>query len=305
MRIHEFNMSRLPDCPVIMLIGRRRSGKSVNTMSILHHYKNTCKWGLAFVGSNASIRDYKKCIPSTFIYDQLDWEVLEGVIKRQNEAANRGTPEKIFILIDDLAYSIDIFRHKLIRQLFANGRHLGVTLIITTQYALAVPPMCRGNTDVIFASQEKSVIYRRKLFETFSIVFPNFRKFDKAYTACTVNYETFIMLSCSGNVSDKIEDNVFFFKSMFPLPTFKINPSGRWWRIHGKRHDPEGSMSASGSSEVKKITIAQLKKRRTPPVEEGDVKEEPDLIWVAPKKKQNRFTKTSKPTRGLSRFSHR
>lgn len=284
----------MPKNPCILLIGRRRSGKSVNTMSLLYHYRSTFKWGIAFVGSNASIRDYIKVMPSSFVYDQLDYDVLQGIIERQNKAANAGDPEQIFILIDDLAYSSEVFKHKLIKQCYANGRHLGITLIITTQYALAVPPLCRGNTDVVIASQEKSSIYRRKLFETFSIVFDRFSAFDKAYKACTQNYESFIMVSCSDNQNDDVSSNCFFWKSQFPLPVFKINPNGRWWKLHARRHDPNGSTTTG-----QKGAIVKVPRRRHVAVPErtknNEKKEESSgPIWIA---------KPVARRRGLSRFS--
>lgn len=287
MKIFEYDLKTLPVNPCILLIGRRRSGKSVNTMSLMYHYRNTFKWGLAFVGSNASIRDYVKIMPSSFVYDQLDFNVLQTLIDRQNAAANRGDPEQVFVLIDDLAYSSQVFKHKLIKQLYANGRHLGVTLIITTQYALAVPPLCRGNTDVVLASQEKSAIYRRKLFETFSIVFNTFGSFDKTYRACTKNYETFVMVSCSDNQKDDVSSNCFWWKSLFPLPEFKVNPNGRWWKIHLKRHDPNGNTSCSSSGEIVKVSLAQQQAvhRAVPvPVQDEVVEEKKENIWIKPRK---------------------
>ncbi len=275
----------MPDCPVIILIGRRRSGKSVNCMSILKHLSTKCKWGLAFVGSNASIRDYAKVMPSSYIYDELDLDLLDRVFERQDRAAQKGTPEKIFILIDDLAYNASLFQTKQVRRAFMNGRHLGITLIITLQYALLLPPSARGNSDLIFASQEKSSIYRRKLYDNFSIVFKNFREFDRVYTSCTKNFSTFVMVNCSGNPSDRIEDNVHYFKSEYPLPSFKMNPSGRWWALHKKRNDPTGSFGTKG--EIKMVSLKDTRKK----VEDVPEFEEKKIITkIETPARKSRFT---------------
>ena len=302
-KILQFDLQKLPSCPVIVLIGRRRSGKSVNCMSILKYLGPKCKWGLAFVGSNASINDYATCMPSSFIYHELDLDLIQRVIDRQNEQSQGNRkPDKIFIIIDDLAYNSALFATKQIKQLFLNGRHLGITLIITLQYCLLLPPSARGNTDVVFCSQEKSVAYRRKLYENFSIVFRSFYEFDRTYRECTKDFETFVMLNCSGNSSDAISDNVFFYKSEFPLPRFTMNPGGSWWDLHRKRNDPSGSYGNAGK--IKKITREQQQQMRDMGREKEEKRamvEAPPTVLVIKKDEEDTKIRVEKPKR--SRFS--
>jgi hypothetical protein len=250
-------------------------------MSILKYLSDKCKWGLAFVGSNASIKDYSNVMPSSFIYDSLNLDMIQKVIDRQNAKAQNGEPDKIFMLIDDLAYNSQLFQTRQIKQIFMNGRHLGITCILTLQYALLLPPSARGNTDVIFASQEKSPMYRRKLYDNFSIVFQSFYEFDRVYRSCTTNFETFVMLNCSGNPSDRVTDNVFFFKSQYPLPSFRMNAGGGWWQLHGQRNDPNGSYGNAG--EVKKITHAERQRQKTEishAAEAQEEKKQEDAVMV-------------------------
>lgn len=256
----EYDLKNLPNCPVILLIGRRRSGKSVTTLNLMKHYAEKCKFALAFVGSNATVDEFKHHMPSSFIYQDLNFDLLQKLIDRQNEVARTRTPDRVLIVIDDLAYS-NFFKSVQIKQLVCNGRHLSITLIITAQYLRVCPPIFRSNVDVVCASQEKSTMYRKALYENFSICFPNFFEFDRTYRALTQNYSMMVLVTASGNPSDLPEDNVHWLKSPFPIPSFKINPTGRWWQLHASRVNPfAGPTSKRG--EIKRITLAEQKQQR-------------------------------------------
>lgn len=244
----------MPSCPVILLIGRRRSGKTVTTLNIMRHFSNQCKFALAFVGSNSTVVDFSKHMPSTFIYTDMDMDVLQSLIDKQNAVSRTRTPDRVLVIIDDLAYG-NFFKSQQIKQLVCNGRHLGITLIITTQYLRVCPPIFRANVDIVFAAQEKSTAYRKALFENFSICFRSWFDFDRTYRELTKDYTMMILVTCSGNPSDRVEDNVFWLKSPFPTPPFRINANGRWWKLHKERLDPLGGGSCTGS--IRKVSLAE------------------------------------------------
>lgn len=298
MKILEYALSQLPNCPVIVLVGRRRSGKTVTCVSLMKHFSSRIKFCLAFVGSNASIKDYAQLMPASFIYSELDFDMLQRLIDKQNAVAQTRKPDPILVLIDDLAFDVSIFKSKQIRQLFTNGRHLNITLICTFQYLKVLPPICRANTDVVFATQEKSDAYKRALYENFSICFKRYREFEKVHRSLTTDYSQFVMVTCSGNPSDRVEDNIFWFKAEFPLPKFIMNPSGSWWKAHRKRFDPNGTYG-SGTGEIKLVTRAQMQDQRehAPTMEKKEaVKSEPERILIV-------SNENSLPMRISSRFS--
>jgi len=252
----------MPDCPVILLIGRRRSGKTVTTLNLMRHYANKVKFCVAMVGSNSTINDLKTHMPSTFIYDDVDFDVLQKLIDKQNAVARTRKPDRILLVIDDLAYGA-FFKASQIKQLVCNGRHLGITLIITTQYLRVCPPIFRANVDIVMAAQEKSTAYRKALYENFSICFKTWYDFDRTYRELTTGYAMMVLVTASGNPSDLVPDNVFWIKSPFPTPPFHINPNGRWWELHKARVDPLGSFS-SKPGEIQRVTLAEQRSVRTP-----------------------------------------
>ncbi len=267
----------MPTCPAILLIGRRRSGKTVTTMNLMRHYSKQCKFAIAFVGSNNTIKDFSAHMPSTFIYNDMDFEVLQRLIDKQNAVSRSRSPDRILVIIDDLAYG-NFFKAKQIKQLVCNGRHLGITLIITTQYLRVCPPIFRANVDIVLAAQEKSTAYRKALFENFSICFRSWYDFDRTYRELTKDFAMMVLVTCSGNPSDRVEENVFWIKSPYPIPKFQMNPGGRWWTVHRERVDPLGSFGST-SGEIRKVTLAE-RKQSLPTFEKAlpEVKEEKTRI---------------------------
>lgn len=257
MKILEYDLNSLPGNPVILLIGRRRSGKTVTTMNLMRHYSKKVRYAIAMVGSNSTVAEFSEIMPATFIYDTVDFDVLQRLIDKQNAAARTGTPDEVLVVIDDLAYG-NFFKSPQIKLLVCNGRHLKITLIITAQYLRVCPPIFRANTDVVFAAQEKSTAYRKALYENFSICFSNYFDFNRTYRELTTDYSMMVLVTCSGNPSDRVEDNVFWIKSPFPLPKFKINESGGWWKLHARTRDPLGASSMK-AGQIRKITLLERK----------------------------------------------
>ena len=295
MRILEYDLKNMPPCPVILLIGRRRSGKTVTTMNLMRHYSQKVKYAIAMVGSNSTVQEFSDVMPSTFIHEKVDFEILQRLIDRQNKVAKQRKPDNVLLVIDDLAYG-NFFKSEQIKQLVCNGRHLGITLIITVQYLRVCPPIFRANCDLIFAAQEKSTMYRKALYENFSICFSNFFDFSRTYRELTKNFSMMVLVTCSGEASDRVEDNVFWITSPYPTPKFKINPNGRWWTLHMRTQNPLGRSSEKEG--IQKMTLSEHRTLMQPRVQKHEPVEEKEKNFImtvgnAPKIKTNRVSRFS------------
>ena len=242
MRIKELDFDCVPDSCVLVCIGRRKSGKTVNITDIFYKKRNRFKSGVVFCGSKATIKDYEKHIPSSFIHDGYHSDVLGRIIDKQEEDVERGVAKPIFVLVDDCMYDKkSILTDPNIRRIFMNGRHALIFFVLSMQYSMDLHPSLRQQIDFVFLSREKNPHYREKLYANYNVCFRSFEQFDKCMMTCTLNFETFVLSSASETQSDDPEDNVFWYKSKYVAGgrKYKVNKTGTWWRYHTKRFNPK------------------------------------------------------------------
>lgn len=93
-----------------------------------------------------------------------------------------------------------------LKELFLNGRHHLISLVLTAQYIIDLPVALRQNTDVFFLSAESSNNSREKIYREACGVIPDYKLFLKIFIACTEDYSTCVIdnKTRSSNVSDVV-----------------------------------------------------------------------------------------------------
>ena len=118
---------------------------------------------------------------------------------------------RAFLILDDCLYDQSWIKDKNIRSLFMNGRHFKILFLITMQYALGIPPNLRTNIDYVFILRENYVSNRKRLYEHYAGMFPNFEMFCQVMDQCTENYECLVIHNNAK--SNKLTDQVFWYKA--------------------------------------------------------------------------------------------
>jgi len=207
--------------PVIVLIGRRDTGKSFLVRDLLYYHQDI-PIGTVISGTEAGNGFYGNMVPKLFIHDEYNSAIIENILKRQKivmkqvkrekEAYGRSNIDpRAFVILDDCLYDNSWAREKLMRLLFMNGRHWKIMLIITMQYPLGVPPNLRTNIDYTFILREPYLTNRKRIYENFAGMFPTFESFCQVMDQCTENYECLVI---SNNAkSNKLDDQIFWYKA--------------------------------------------------------------------------------------------
>jgi hypothetical protein len=92
LELQKFDMKRItfkPEenkGPVIVLIGRRDTGKSYLVKDILYHHRNV-PIGTVISGTEAGNGFYNKIVPKLFIHDEYNSILIENILRRQKIAA--------------------------------------------------------------------------------------------------------------------------------------------------------------------------------------------------------------------------
>jgi len=225
MRSIEFNKNETKG-PVIVLLGRRDTGKTVIVNDLLYYFQDI-PIGNCISGSEAGNEFFAHLIPKLFIHHEYNAGIIENVLRRQQHvmmehmkgiklaaASGRPAPKadpRTFLIMDDCLYDDKWTRDKIMKMLFMNGRHWKVMLIITMQYPLGMPPMLRTNIDYVFILRDPIKSNRKRIYDNYAGMFDTFEIFCQVMDQCTENYHCLVIFQNAK--SNKLCDQVFWYKA--------------------------------------------------------------------------------------------
>ena len=244
-QIKKFNMDMIVNrcsidshkSPMIVLIGKKDTGKSFLVKDILSNTQSCFPIGTVISGTEVANPFFQDMVPSRFIHDKYKPDIVMNSIKRQlsvkqareHEKRTRGGNSNIdpraFLILDDCLYDATWIREESTRYVFMNGRHIDMVTLITMQYPLGVTPNLRTNIDFVFILRENGIGNRKRIYENFAGMFPTFEMFCQFMDQCTENYECLVI--CNGVQSNKLEDQVFWYKAS-DHPNFKMCDDSFW-----------------------------------------------------------------------------
>ena len=223
--------------PVVVLIGRRDTGKSILVRDLLYHQRDI-PIGTVISGTEAGNGFYAAHVPKLFIHDEYSSGIIENILKRQKTVIKEVNKQiqvhksskidpRTFVILDDCLYDNTWARDKMMRLLFMNGRHWKVFLIITMQYPLGIPPTLRTNIDYVFILREPYIANRKRIYENYAGMFPTFESFCQVMDQCTENYECLVI---DNNVkSNKLSEQIFWYKANLDIRNdFKLGSKEFW-----------------------------------------------------------------------------
>ena len=144
------------------------------------------------------------------------------------------------LFMDDIMYNKPVLKTKVIRELFLNGRHRHVGLILAAQYCMDLGPELRSNLDVVICCRESIKSNREKLYKNFFGLFGTYDEFSRTMDATTSNYECLVLIN---NVaSNDISKCIFWYKADPGVPQFRIG-CDRFWRLHRSYGVEEGEVA--------------------------------------------------------------
>lgn len=229
LELQKFDMSSIADDKVIMLIGKRDTGKSFLVRDLLYH-KQDIPVGTVISPTEEANTFFGHMVPPAFIHDDYDPGIIENVIKRQRKLmprfrAGEAIDPRAFLVMDDCLYDTAWSRDINIRSAFLNGRHYKLLYVVTSQYPLGLPPILRSNIDYTFILRDPYLRSRKLIYENYAGMFPNFKAFSEAMNACTNDFNCLVIHNTAR--SNRIEDQVFWYKAE-NRPDFRMGSREFW-----------------------------------------------------------------------------
>jgi hypothetical protein len=223
--------------PIMVIIGKKDTGKSFLVRDILFHTQQCFPVGTVISGTEVANEFFQHMVPSKFIHDKYDKSVIMNVLKRQmnvkqkrnqdkgNRGGNSSVDPRAFLILDDCLYDATWIKEESTRYVFMNGRHVDLMTMITMQYPLGITPNLRTNVDFVFILRENILGNRRRIYENYAGMFPTFEMFCSFMDQCTENFECLVI--CNNVSSNKLEDQVFWYKAS-DHPPFKLCDQSLW-----------------------------------------------------------------------------
>lgn len=272
LKLRRFDMSSINDDSIVVMLGKRRTGKSYLVKDLLWYHQDL-PVGTVVSPTECVNEFYSSIVPSLFIHDAVTPELLASFVRRQRLITKRMTRDiarmgaskidpRAFLLLDDCLYDKTWANNEQIRFLFMNGRHIKSLVLITMQYPLGIPPNLRTNIDYTFILRENNVSIQKRIFDNYAGMFPNFQAFSDVLSQTTSNHECLVIHN--GSTSSKLEDQVFWYRAE-PKGDFRIG-APEFWRWHQELcenaddDDGEDLMDASKMRSARAGPLVNVKK---------------------------------------------
>ena len=213
----------LPDLPyfkpeeiksdaTIVAVGKRRTGKSWLFRNLMYIMKDRIPAGIVISQTDELNKFWRDYVPKKFIYNKYQPEILDAVFKRQKSILNdknlseeeKEQKAPFFVLLDDVISDQRLKYDENLMELFVAGRHYKLLVLITTQYAKAITPTLRGNTDYCFIMKTIQGRQREALWEDFAD-FLTKDAFNRVVDHYTEDNEVLVINTCPETHVDPLE----------------------------------------------------------------------------------------------------
>jgi len=233
-----FNPEDIKLDATIVAVGKRRTGKSWVFRNLMYLMKDKFPAGIVISQTDELNKFWRQYIPSKYIYPRYEPEILDAVFRRQKKILNNNNltdaqkdkAAPFFILLDDVISDQRLRYDENLCELFVAGRHYRLFILITTQYAKAITPTIRGNTDYCFIMKCIQQKQREALWEDFGD-FLTKDAFAQILDAYTEDNEVLVIDTCPEHKVDPLE-MMSWWKAQDP-GKFKMGNDEYWESANG------------------------------------------------------------------------
>lgn len=226
LKIKRFDPTTLKPHRIIIIVGKRGTGKSVMQRDLMYNLRDKWDLGVAMTPTEESAQTFSQHMPENWIYNGFSSTKLDQILNMQRELCKDKKERNLFLILDDCMYDKKILKGTGIRDLFMNGRHLKVTLCNAVQYVMDMGPDLRTQVDYVFALRENIISNKSKLWKYFFGMFDRYEDFARVMDKCTENHSAIVMDNTTGSCN--VDECIFWYKATHDLPEFKIGKDVFW-----------------------------------------------------------------------------
>ena len=244
----------------ILIMGKRGSGKTSVALDFMYYLQGHVDYAIA-ISATASVSNVlKSIIPPVFVHKSGSPEFISKLMTTQRKFIEQGSPKRMVLFIDDMAFDKKFLASEEFSELIFNGRWYNVTVILTTQYSKAMPPGIRTNVDLCITMKQTNIIVKRAMYEEFFGIVTS-KDFDKIMAQTTKNFQALVF--DNRTQADNLDEVLFWFKAnlahLEPGKIKLVKPS--FWALRmpraGSLRTPSASHIAIGD-QVGPVSMADI-----------------------------------------------
>lgn len=193
----------------VSVVAKRNSGKSFLIKYLVTLTKDKFDKIFVICATEGINHFYQKndWIPKNCIYEVYNESFIKKLMEQMTRInSNKPDEERknVLLILDDLVADKDFHTSETFKQLFVRGRHINISVIITTQYLKLIPPVSRNNSDFIVVGQlNKQGL--DILVEDFCKAGMPKEEFIKIYNTATTDY-SFLIINNNSTKTDDINE---------------------------------------------------------------------------------------------------
>jgi hypothetical protein len=192
-RLKKFALDMMDDTSMVLIIGKRASGRTTLIRDILHNFRDI-PVGTVVNRSEQLEPRYGDIIPEPFIHYNLATKGISDVVRRQHEIINKEKTDNDYIDVDTRGFLVmdnsitEANWQDSMKEVFVNGKKLRLLRIISESYIIAFKKENQDLVDWVFMFGEGNSTFKKRLYDRVGGMFPNQAVFDEVLTDATKDY---------------------------------------------------------------------------------------------------------------------
>ena len=212
-QVLEFNPNTMVKNLSILIIGKRGTGKSILINHLLQFIQNREETNLTIVSPTERLNPYlrNKFTNAKIEYDLTDTFMEQYVKTASDMKINKSNKSTTLVLDQCLAQKKCWARDPNIMEIVMNGRCYRINCIMVVQTPIGIPPEMRLNFDYVFIFGDDSHINKKKIWDNYVSMLPNYNVFERVFDVCTQDYKCMVINNIAH--SENIQEKIFWFRA--------------------------------------------------------------------------------------------
>ena len=259
LQIQKFDPSSMKRHRIILMVGKRGTGKSVLLRDVMYRIHQQVDFGIAMTPTEESCEMFRAHMPEAWIYSSFNSAKLESMLDMQRQLGRKKKQRNLYIVLDDCMYDKKVLKGVGMRDLFMNGRHLQVTFMNALQYIMDMGPDLRTQVDYVFALRENIISNKMKLWRYFFGMFDKFEDFSRVMDKCTDNHGALVLDNTAK--TNRLEDCLFWYKAELNIPRFSMGKP-LFVQMAARSQKTERDVRMEEEAKLRQLQVAEVEKRK-------------------------------------------
>lgn len=210
LHLRRFDMARMRQDAVVVIGGRRGTGKTVCAVDILFHLRGDVSTGTIVSFGESRTKRYTETVIESSFHAEYTPDIACNFLK-QRLSTRYAECQGTFLLLDDCLHDDKWQSDKAIVNIMHNRRALQTSLIVTMQHVQGIRPGLRANVDYVFLFHDTDIRSRKRTYDEYGGIFQTFAVFSHVLDACCKDHECMVIDFTRG--TDTISDSVYWYRA--------------------------------------------------------------------------------------------